>query len=51
MIADILIPPTLNEKSCNIQPISIQSQPHHNVNLSLLVDRKLSILKPNRFVF
>ena len=51
MVADILIPPTLNEKSRNVQPVSPQPQPHNNNNLSLLVDRESSILKLNRFEF
>ena len=50
MVADILNPPTLNEKSRNVQLISSQPQPHNDNNLSLLVDRESSILKHNRLV-
>ncbi len=51
MVADIQNPPTLNEKCCTVQPISPQPQPYNDNNLSLLVDRKSSILKLNRLVY
>lgn len=41
----------LNNKSCNIQPILSQLQPYNDNNLSLLVNRKLSIFKNNRLVY
>ncbi len=51
MVADILILPTLNKNSRNIQPISPQIQPYNNNNLNLLVDKESSILKLNKFIY
>lgn len=51
MVVDILNSFTLIKKSYNVQPILSQLQLYNNNNISLLVDRKLSILKLNKLVF
>lgn len=50
MVADIQNPPTLNEKSHNVQPNTSQPQPYYDNNSSLLVDIESPILKQHRLV-